>query len=562
MRLNMGTMRIGAKFVLALGLLGALMIVLGLWVTYHQEEERLRTLLEEEGKLIQAQVEVTRAYIAKNYVAKLKKTQFGAQLHIARDYQGDPNAIPFPATATQEIGKELDEQGVFSARLISDAPMNPANVPSDEFERKAMELIRNGADSFSDVQLVNGVPVFRRASADVASVEACLGCHAGKQMGEIIGLLSVSIPMGNAKSSMANAIINSALWMIGIIVVCLLSVYWLVHLLVLKPLHTLSGIAADIAQGEGDLTRRVPVTTGSDEFAELGRYFNMFIEKIQRAILMVNEGTNRLASSTVQLSTTADSVVRAAEGQDSRVVQSASAVEEMTMTAGEVAKNSTEAARLAQETAETAKSGQEVMSQTVAGMQQVSHAVTEAASIITTLGRSSDQIGEIVRVIEEIADQTNLLALNAAIEAARAGEQGRGFAVVADEVRKLAERTTKATKEIGDMIRQIQQDTKVAVMSMEQGTNKVGAGVELANKTGDALSKIYQMVNSTSDMIQQIAQAAEEQSSATRQIASDLESVTQTTRETTQGVSQSARACHDLSVLAGDLQKLVRTFRV
>ncbi|MCA9003524.1 MAG: methyl-accepting chemotaxis protein, partial [Planctomycetes bacterium] len=222
-----------------------------------------------------------------------------------------------------------------------------------------------------------------------------------------------------------------------------------------------------------------------------------------------------------------------------RVVQSASAVEEMTMTAGEVARNSTDAANLAQETAQTAKSGQEVMEQTVDGMQQVSQAVMQAASIITTLGHSSDQIGEIVRVIEDIADQTNLLALNAAIEAARAGEQGRGFAVVADEVRKLAERTTKATKEIGDMIRQIQQDTKTAVNSMEQGTHKVVSGVELANKTGEALAKIYSMVNSTAGMIQQIAQAAEEQSVATRQIASDLESVTQTTRETTQGVTQS-----------------------
>ncbi|MDR4486305.1 MAG: methyl-accepting chemotaxis protein [Nitrospirales bacterium] len=555
-------MRIGTKLVLALGVLATGMIVLGLWATYHQEEGRLRTLLEEEGRIIQAQVEVTRAYIAKNYVGKLKKSSLGTQLHVAREHEEDPHAIPFPATATQEIGKELGKQGVFQARLVSDQPMNPANAPRDEFEKKAMELIKNGAESFSDVQILNGVPTFRRASADLASVEACVNCHAGKQLGDVIGLLAVTIPMASAQASMAGSVLNSGIWMVSIIVVCLLAVYWFVHLFVLKPLRDLSAIACDIAQGQGDLTKRVPVGSGGDEITELARYFNVFIEKIQRAILMVNEGTNRLASSTVKLSTTADSVVRAAEGQDSRVVQSASAVEEMTMTAGEVARNSTDAANLAQETAQTAKSGQEVMEQTVDGMQQVSQAVMQAASIITTLGHSSDQIGEIVRVIEDIADQTNLLALNAAIEAARAGEQGRGFAVVADEVRKLAERTTKATKEIGDMIRQIQQDTKTAVNSMEQGTHKVVSGVELANKTGEALAKIYSMVNSTAGMIQQIAQAAEEQSVATRQIASDLESVTQTTRETTQGVTQSARACHDLSQLAGDLQKLVRTFKV
>ncbi|MGD9849811.1 MAG: methyl-accepting chemotaxis protein [Nitrospirales bacterium] len=558
----MGQMRIGPKFVLSLGLLAASMILLGLWIMYHQEEGRLRTLLEEEGKIIQMQIEVTRAYIAKNYVGKLKKSSLGAQLHIAREHEDDPNAIPFPATATQEIGKELGKQGIFQARLVSDRPMNPENAPRDEFEKKAMELINNGADSFSDIQVINGVPTFRRASADLASVEACVNCHVGKQLGDVIGLLSVSIPMANAQASMANSVLNSGMWMVGIIVMCLLAVYWMVHLFVLKPLYALSFIARDIAQGDGDLTRRVPVGNRSDEIAELARYVNVFIEKMQRAILLVNEGTNRLASSTVQLSTSADSVVRAAEGQDSRVVQSASAVEEMTMTAGEVARNSNDAANLAQETAQTAKNGQLVMEQTVDGMQQVSQAVMQASSIITTLGRSSDQIGEIVGVIEDIADQTNLLALNAAIEAARAGEQGRGFAVVADEVRKLAERTTKATKEIGDMIRQIQQDTKTAVSSMEQGTHKVVTGVELANKTGDALAKIYSMVNVTSGMIQQIAQAAEEQSVATRQIASDLESVTQTTRETTQGVTQSAKACRDLSLLAGDLQKMVRAFKV
>lgn len=350
--------------------------------------------------------------------------------------------------------------------------------------------------------------------------------------------------------------------MIGIIGIWLCAVYGLVHLFMLKPLHALTAVFRDIAQGKGDLTKRVAVGNGSDEITEVSRYFNSFMGKMQAALSSVNDATNRFVSSTVLLSSTADGVVRAAEGQDARMLQSASAVEEMTMTAGKVAVNFIEAARIAQETAETARNGQEVMTQTVMGMQQVSQAVVQAAGIITTLGRSSDHIGEIVRVIEDIADQTNLLALNAAIEAARAGEQGRGFAVVADEVRKLAERTTKATKEIGEMIRQIQQDTRSAVSSMDQGTNCVGQGVVLANKTGEALSKIHSMINATSGMIQQIGNAAEEQSMATRQMASDLESRTQTTSQTTSEVFKSARACHDLRLLARDLQKLVGSFKV
>jgi methyl-accepting chemotaxis protein len=425
-----------------------------------------------------------------------------------------------------------------------------------------MEAINKGIDSFSAVQVVDGVPTFLRASADRATVEACVNCHAGKKLGDVIGMLSVAIPMTHAQASMQSSVIYSGLWMTVIIVVLLVAVYWLIHLFVLKPLHALTAISHNIAQGEGDLTKRVPVGKGSDEISGLARDFNLFIQKMHGAVSLVNQATNRLASSTIALASTADNVVRAAEGQESRAVQSASAIEEMTMTAGEVARNSTEAARIAQETAETARCGQEVMTQTVTGMQQVSEAVVQAATIITTLGRSSDQIGAIVRVIEDIADQTNLLALNAAIEAARAGEQGRGFAVVADEVRKLAERTTKATKEIGDMIRQIQQDTKSAVASMDQGTTQVGQGVELANKTGEALSRIHSMINSTAGMIRQIASAAEEQSTATRQIAGDLEAMSRTTRQTTGGIAESAHACHELSTLANDLQRTVSAFKV
>jgi methyl-accepting chemotaxis protein len=558
----MRNLRIGTKFVVSLGVLATILIVCGLWATYHQEERRMRMLLEEEGKNIQAQIEITRAYIAKNYVGKMKKSSFGSQVHVSRDYARDPNAIPFPATATREMGEELAAGGVYQARLVSDQPMNPGNAPKDAFEVQAMKLINNGAEGFTDIQIINGVPTFLQASADRASVEACVHCHTGKNLGDVIGMLSLAIPMTHAQALMQSSVIQSGLWMIGIVGVFLVAVYWLLHLFVLKPLHGLTALAHDIAQGEGDLTKRVPVGSGSDEITVLGRDFNVFIQKMHGAVSLVNQASNQLASSTLQLSSTAESVVRVAEGQDARVMQSSSAIQQMTMTAGEVARNSTEAARIAQETAEMAQSGQAVMMQTVTGIQQISEAVVQAATIITTLGRSSDQIGEIVRVIEDIADQTNLLALNAAIEAARAGEQGRGFAVVADEVRKLAERTTKATKEIGDMIRQIQQDTKNAVATMDQGTNQVGEGVALANKTGEVLSTIHAMVNKTAGMVQQIASVAEEQSQATSQIAGDLESMTQTTRQTTSSVAESAQACHELSTLAGDLQKTLSVFKV
>lgn len=558
----MQRLTIASKFLLVLGTLGIGLIVCSLGVIYQQEFGRLQMLLEEEGKSIQTQLEVTRAYIAKNYVGKLTQSSMGSNLHVSREHEQDPDAIPFPATAIQEIGKELGVVGVYQARLVSDQPMNPANAPKDIFEQKALELIKNGAKSVSEMETINGVPTFRRVSADVASVEACVNCHVGKELGDVLGVLSLSIPITQAKDRMVSSVLHSGIWMIVIIIILLSAVYWLVYRLVLHPLHALTAISRNIAQGEGDLTKRVPVGKGSDEIEELSHDLNAFIDKMQLALSLVNDATIRLVSSTVQLSATADGFVQAVEGQDARVIQSASVVKEMTRTAGEVTRSSIEAARIAQETALTVRSGQNEMAQTVMGMQQVSQAVVQAAGIITALGRSSDQIGEIVRVIEEIADQTNLLALNAAIEAARAGEQGRGFAVVADEVRKLAERTTKATKEIGDMIRQIQKDTKCAVSSMDQGTNQVGQGVELASKTEEALTNIHSMINATVGMIQQITNATAEQSTATRDMASDLETMTQTTRQTARGVLESAKACHAIRALARDLRQLVGSFKV
>ena len=359
MRDPMRNLRIGPKFVLSLGILAAGLIICGLWVLHQQEERRLRELLEEEGKVIQAQIEVTRAYIAKHYVGKIKKSTIGSSIHVSREHTQHPDRIPFPATATQEMGKELGNRGIYQARLVSDTPMNPANAPRDAFENNAMAVIKSGAESFSEIETVDGVSTFRRASADRASVEACVGCHTGAQLGEVLGILSLSIPMAQAKAAMADSVWASGKWMGGIIVVCLLAVFMLVHVFVLRPLHFLTSVCRNIAQGEGDLTKRVSVGHGSDEIAELGRYFNLFIKKMHDALLSVNEATTRLTHSTVQLSTTADGVVCAAQGQDARVLQSASAVEEMTMTAGEVARNSTEAARIAQVTAETARDGQE-----------------------------------------------------------------------------------------------------------------------------------------------------------------------------------------------------------
>jgi methyl-accepting chemotaxis protein len=195
-------------------------------------------------------------------------------------------------------------------------------------------------------------------------------------------------------------------------------------------------------------------------------------------------------------------------------------------------------------------------------MNRIASVVNQSAQTVRALGKSSDQIGEIIGVIDDIADQTNLLALNAAIEAARAGEQGRGFAVVADEVRKLAERTTKATKEIAGMIKQIQSETIGAVSAMEEGTKEVENGKMLADKAGISLREIVDVSQKVTDMVAQIAAASEQQSSASEQISKNVEAISSVTGQTASGTQQIARAAEDLNRLTENLQQLVGRFKL
>ncbi|MBZ0181850.1 MAG: MCP four helix bundle domain-containing protein [Melioribacteraceae bacterium] len=308
----------------------------------------------------------------------------------------------------------------------------------------------------------------------------------------------------------------------------------------------------------GDLTARLT----KDYKGVIKERVNSLGDSLERIIIEISEAVAATASASTQISSSAEEMAAGAQEQSAQASEVASAVEQMTSTILQTTKHASTAAESSKRAGSLAKEGGEVVAQTVVGMNRIAEVVRNAAQTVQELGASSDQIGEIVQVIDDIADQTNLLALNAAIEAARAGEQGRGFAVVADEVRKLAERTTKATKEIGEMIKKIQGDTGGAVKSISLGTEEVEKGKQLADKAGKSLQEIIKGSNDVVDVVNQVAAASEEQSSASEQISRNIEAISSVTQQSAAGTQQIARAAEDLNRLTEGLQKLVGAFKI
>jgi len=328
-----------------------------------------------------------------------------------------------------------------------------------------------------------------------------------------------------------------------------------------RPLAQMRDMLQDIAQGEGDLTKRLDASS-KDELGEVSSWFNTFVEKLQALIGQIAQTSSQVANASKQLHATAAEMSFGTEEVTAQSSTVATAGEEMSATSADIARNCSMAADGSRHASEAAVTGARVVDETIAVMNSIAKRVTDTAKSVENLGSRSEQIGAIVGTIEDIADQTNLLALNAAIEAARAGEQGRGFAVVADEVRALAERTTKATKEISEMIKTIQNETQKAVIAMEEGVNEVAMGSEKATESGKALERILEQINDVTMQVNQVATAAEEQTATTSEISNNMNQITEVVAQTSRGAQESAAEADQLSGLAEELRRVVGQFKL
>lgn len=525
--------------------------------------------------------------------------------------QGERDINTVPVVVAWQVAQEYAASHNFAFKTPALNPRNPDNTP-DDFERTALNAFLNNPDlkEYHARQSIDGKEYFRFA-VPVRIEETCLECHGfpvgekdafgfakeGMKVGDLRAAFSVSAP---ATELVANESANAKFGIVSALLIIVFvagGIFLMTRKIISRPLAEVSEKMVRISEGDidqsieynssdeigvvakslrslidyvrniaqaatsiaaNDLTTHVEPISQKDV---LGHSFKGMVGNLTGMVRQLSENTSQLVSAATEVASSAEQMARGSKDQTDQVTQVSTAVEEMTAAIMESAKNAQEARNSAERSGTTAGQGAQIVSDTIQGMQAIGSVVRESAESITKLACSADQIGEIVSVIDDIADQTNLLALNAAIEAARAGEQGRGFAVVADEVRKLAERTGKATGEITEMIKGIQSETSDAVQSMERGVQEVDNGRKLADKAGTSLNEIVSMSQQVQDIIQQIASASDEQSSAAEMISKNMESVSSIAKESASGAEQSAAAAEQLSRNAEGLREMVARFK-
>ena len=371
---------------------------------------------------------------------------------------------------------------------------------------------------------------------------------AGNALGIILTVAAMALfnPGGSLLISIA----------IGVVLLIVMSV--VLGLLGSSAFKPMAGIVAALEKAAGgDLSVRADIGGGGD-FERLATAFNSMMTDMNKAMRQFFSVADTVRDSVVMVRSTTDAMASAAEDVAIQASAIATASEEMSATSVDIARNCLYAAESAQKATEQTHSGSQLVQNSSRLMENIAQRVNVSSQTVEGLGQRSDQIGAIVNTIQDIADQTNLLALNAAIEAARAGEQGRGFAVVADEVRALAERTTKATKEIAAMIKSIQSETRNAVSSMSEGVNEVKLGTVETIRSGEALEDILNKINELTMQISQVATAAEEQTATTQEITNNIQMITdvvnrnvENSRSTTQATTALAREVDSLHELVG-----------
>lgn len=423
-------------------------------------------------------------------------------------------------------------------------------------------------------------PLMQRADALLVRIEQALANDRSSELDEIarrelyqtidpvtdiIGqLTNIQLDAAQATYDTYKALGERLQWLVAISTVVLLALAlllasWFIRSNILRPLDEAMLFAQRIASADLSSDLRVH---RNDEIGVLARALSEMKSQLRGLIELIGSNATKIAAFAEQLATTSSNIAEASEQQSKSASSMAAAVEEMTVSISHVASFATDARQLAEESGAASHDGGLAMTEVVGDIKRIAASVDDASQAVSQLGDHSREIASVVNVIKDVADQTNLLALNAAIEAARAGEQGRGFAVVADEVRKLAERTAVATQEIGKIIQLISSGTERAVTSMARQVEEVTAGVQVAGSAGEKVGRINESSERVMDAVAEISQALVEQSAASNDIAQNVERIATMGEQNSQAAQETAAATRNLAQLSVELQQIVARFRM
>ena len=558
-------------------------VLVGILFIFYAVDQRQDTIEREvnEARAIILMAESVREEMDRKWELGLFSPQSLREMDFADEDEREEKlmaAIPV-VTAWEAAQAKADEAG-YEFLTPREGARNEKNEPN-ELQREALDHFAANRDA-SEYHVIdrerNAVRYFR----PVRLGETCMNCHGdpatseeiwgrddgrditgyrmeNKQVGDLHGAFEVVKSLDEADAALRANLWSGAglaLIFLGLAVVGL--ALW-IRSRVTRPLNTVAE-GMNQAEQEGDLGYRMDID-GKDELAVMGRGFNSFMQRVQTLVQQVTQSAKQVGESANEVARIGDKTRDGVQRQQSETEQVATAMNEMTATVEEVARNAASAADATNTADQEASAGNEVVQGTIQSIRSLADEVERASGVINRVSGDSENIGKVVEVINEIAEQTNLLALNAAIEAARAGEAGRGFAVVADEVRTLAQRTQKSTDEIRQMIETLQQGAGEAVQVMESGREQATATVETAGKAGEALENINDAVSTITDMNQQIASAAEEQSATADEINRNVTNITQVADETNVGAQELGTASEELKRLAAELEERLAQFK-